>query len=121
MDAAAMAFSYLGHVDEAQGQGLVAQDGPVLVALPPLQHDLQLVGVPLQEVRVLRGQNAQSNTHTQWTGRGGDAVIIRPIAAYPRRVRRLISAANGTKRRPATTSEAPRRRVALIGLPLGGK
>lgn len=46
--------AYLGHVDEPQRQRLVAQDGPILVALPPLQHDLQLVGVPLQEVRILR-------------------------------------------------------------------
>lgn len=45
---------YLGHVDESQGQRLVAQDGPVLVSLPSLQHDLKLVGVPLQEVRVLQ-------------------------------------------------------------------
>lgn len=45
---------YLGHVDESQRQCLVTQDGPVFVPLPPLQHDLELVGVPLQEVRVLQ-------------------------------------------------------------------
>lgn len=47
---------YLGHVDESQGQRLVAEDGSILVSLPPLQHDLQLVGVPLQEMWVLRGK-----------------------------------------------------------------
>lgn len=52
---------YLGHVDESQGQRLVAQDGPVLVSLPSLQHDLKLVGVPLQEVRVLQ---VNKNTRT---------------------------------------------------------
>ena len=45
--------THLGHVDEPQGQRLVAQDGAVLVAFPPLQHDLQPVGVPLEEVRIL--------------------------------------------------------------------
>lgn len=44
---------YLGHVDGAGCQGLVAQDGPVLVPLAPLQHDLQLVAFSFQEVRVL--------------------------------------------------------------------
>lgn len=44
---------YLRHVDESQRQRLVAQDGAILVPLPPLQHDLQLVGVPLQEVWIL--------------------------------------------------------------------
>ena len=38
---------YLSHVDEAQGEGLVPQDGAVLVALPTLQHDLELVGISL--------------------------------------------------------------------------
>lgn len=37
--------SYLGHVDESQGQSLVAQDGAVLVSLPSLQHDLKFVGI----------------------------------------------------------------------------
>lgn len=35
--------SYLGHVDGSHRQRLVAQDSSVLVPLPPLQHDLQLV------------------------------------------------------------------------------
>lgn len=48
---------YLSHVDETQGQRLVAEDGSILVALPPLQHDLKLVGVPLQEMRVLQAKN----------------------------------------------------------------
>ena len=46
-------LQYLSHVDEPEGQGFVAQDGPVLVSLPPLQHDLKLVGVPFQEVWIL--------------------------------------------------------------------
>lgn len=45
--------AHLCHVDESHGQGLIAQDGPVLVTLSPLQHDLQLVGISLQEMRVL--------------------------------------------------------------------
>lgn len=49
-----MKLRYLGHVDEPQRQSLVAQDGPVLVSLPSLQHDLKLVSVPLQEVWVLQ-------------------------------------------------------------------
>lgn len=58
--------THLGHVDEAQGQGLVAQDGPVLVPLPSLQHDLKLVGVPFQEVRVLQVHiNTQVNSHAR--------------------------------------------------------
>lgn len=32
--------SHLCHVDKSHSQGLIAQDGPVLVALSPLQHDL---------------------------------------------------------------------------------
>lgn len=44
---------YLSHVDGAHGQRLVAQNGSVLVPLPPLQHDLKLIAFPLQEVRVL--------------------------------------------------------------------
>lgn len=54
------AACYLRHVDEAQRQRLVAQDGSVLVSLPSLQHDLKLVGVPLQEMWVLR---AEDTTH----------------------------------------------------------
>lgn len=61
---------YLGHVDESQGQRLVAQDGPVLVTLPSLQHDLKLVGVPLEEVRILRVQKqTQAQTDNQLAGR----------------------------------------------------
>lgn len=41
--------SYLCHVDEAQCQCLIAQDGAVLVPLPPLQHDLQSVGISFQK------------------------------------------------------------------------
>lgn len=47
---------HLSHVDGAGRQRLVAQDGPVLVSLPPLQHDLKLVAFSLQEVGVLRGR-----------------------------------------------------------------
>lgn len=47
---------YLGHVNDAHREGLVAQDGAVLVPLPALQHDLQLVAVPLQKVWVLGGR-----------------------------------------------------------------
>lgn len=46
-------WSYLGHVDGARGEGLIAQDGAVLVALAPLQHDLQLVPFSFQEMRIL--------------------------------------------------------------------
>lgn len=51
--------AHLSHVDAAHSQGLVAQNGSVLVALPPLQHDLELVALSLQKVRVLRWE-------TQW-------------------------------------------------------
>lgn len=44
---------YLSHVNDAHCEGLVAQDGAVLVPLPPLQHDLELVAIPLEEVWVL--------------------------------------------------------------------
>lgn len=37
---------YLGHVNRSHSEGLVAQDGSVLVSLPSLQHDLQLVAFP---------------------------------------------------------------------------
>lgn len=47
---------YLGHVDQPDSQRFVAQNGPVLVALPPLQHNLQLIGISLQEVGVLQGK-----------------------------------------------------------------
>lgn len=45
---------YLSHVDKANCQSLVAQNGPVFIPLPSLQHDLQLVGVSLQEVGILQ-------------------------------------------------------------------
>lgn len=44
---------YLSHVNDSHCQGLVAQDGAVLVSLPPLQHDLKFVAISLEEVRVL--------------------------------------------------------------------
>lgn len=50
---------YLGHVDGARCKGLVAEDGSVLVSLPPLKQDLELVSLPLQEVRVLRMDKRQ--------------------------------------------------------------
>lgn len=50
---------YLCHVDGAHRQRLVAQDGSVLVPLPPLQHDLQLVPFPFQEVGILRKKNQE--------------------------------------------------------------
>ncbi len=55
-----IASPHLCHVDEAERQRLVAQDGPVLVPLPPLQHDLQLVGVSFQEVWILQGHREVS-------------------------------------------------------------
>lgn len=58
--------SYLGHVDGACGQGLVAQDGPVLVPLAPLQHDLQLVAFSFQEVRVLDGGEKEKGEVLPW-------------------------------------------------------
>lgn len=45
--------SYLCHVDKAQCQCLIAQDGAVLVPLPPLQHDLQSVGISFQKMWIL--------------------------------------------------------------------
>lgn len=62
---------YLCHVDDPHRQGLVAQDGSVLVAFPPLQHDLQPVGVPLQKMRVLwkkrlDEQRGRTNIHVEF-------------------------------------------------------
>ena len=45
---------YLCHVYGACSQRLVAPDRAVLVPLPPLQQDLELVSLSLQEMRVLR-------------------------------------------------------------------
>lgn len=44
---------YLGHIDDSYSQSLVAKDGSILVALPPLQHNLQSVGISLQKMWVL--------------------------------------------------------------------
>lgn len=59
---------YLSHVDQSQGQGLVAKDGSILVSLASLQHNLELVGVPLQEMWVLRVQSKHTGSDT-FTGR----------------------------------------------------
>lgn len=50
-------LSYLGHVDNTHCEGFVAQDGSVLVPLPPLHHHMQTVHISLQEVKIL-------HTHT---------------------------------------------------------
>lgn len=65
--------AHLRHVDESHSQGLIAQDGPVLVPLPPLQHDLQLVGISLKEMRVLGAQreSRQLLSHQVLVGCGG--------------------------------------------------
>ena len=47
-------LSHLRHVDGSDGERLEAEDGPVLVPLPPLEHNVQLVSLPLQKVRVLK-------------------------------------------------------------------
>lgn len=44
---------YLSHVDDSYSQSLVAKDGSILVAFPPLQHNLQSVGISLQKMWVL--------------------------------------------------------------------
>lgn len=44
----------LRHVDDTLGQGLVAEDGAILVPLPALQAHVQLVATALQQVRVLQ-------------------------------------------------------------------
>jgi hypothetical protein len=46
--------AYLSHVDGPARQRLEAQDRPVFVAFPPLQHHVQLVAISLEEVRVLK-------------------------------------------------------------------
>jgi hypothetical protein len=46
--------AYLSHVDGPTGQRFEAQDRSVLVAFPPLQHYVQRVSVPLQDVRILK-------------------------------------------------------------------
>ena len=48
-----MRGTYHCHIDGAHGQRFEAEDGAVLVALSPLQHDQQFVAVLLQVVRVL--------------------------------------------------------------------
>ena len=45
---------YLSHVDLSDGECLVAQNCPVLVLLASLQHHLQSVAVPFQEVGILQ-------------------------------------------------------------------
>lgn len=45
---------YLSHIDDSHSQSFVAQDGSILVAFPPLQHDLQSVGISLEEMGVLK-------------------------------------------------------------------
>ena len=47
---------YLRHVDGPNCQCLESQNGPVLVFLPSLEHDVQLVALPLEEVWVLKGE-----------------------------------------------------------------
>lgn len=44
---------YLSHIDDSHSQSLVTEDGSILVAFPPLQHNLQSVGIPLQKMWVL--------------------------------------------------------------------
>ena len=51
--------AHLCHVDESHSQGFIAQDSPVLVPLPPLQHNLQFVGISLEEMRVLKRKTVQ--------------------------------------------------------------
>lgn len=70
---------YLGHVNDAHCEGLVAQDGAVLVPLPPLQHDLQLVAVSLEKVRVLgEGSTGRGQREGRaWDGtRGGRELFL---------------------------------------------
>ncbi|KAF3850385.1 hypothetical protein F7725_012157 [Dissostichus mawsoni] len=47
---------------------LVAQQGAVLVPLPPLQHHMQPVHIPLQKVRILKHKR-HKHTHTVHQGR----------------------------------------------------
>lgn len=57
--------SYLCHVDDPYCQGFVAQDGSVLVPLPPLQHHVQTVHVVLQEVRILKDGGGAEEKQTE--------------------------------------------------------
>lgn len=45
---------YLSHINNTDSQRLVAQNSSVFIAFPPLKHDLQPVGIPLQEMWVLK-------------------------------------------------------------------
>lgn len=56
---------YLSHVDDSDGERLVAKNGSVLVPLPPLQHHMQTVHVSLQEVRILKDRGTQAGL-TGW-------------------------------------------------------
>lgn len=51
----------LSHVEDSHCQSLVAQDGAILIALPPLQHNLQPVGVPLEEMRILSTERTNTS------------------------------------------------------------
>ena len=48
--------TYLTHVNFPHSQSLVAKDGSILVLFPPLQHYLQFVPLPFQEVGILQGE-----------------------------------------------------------------
>lgn len=63
--------AHLCHVDESHSQGFVAQDSPVLVPLPPLQHNLQFVGISLKEMRVLKRKTVQMVNQDGNQGFGG--------------------------------------------------
>lgn len=52
---------YLSHINDSHSQSFVAQNGSILVAFSPLQHDLQSVGIPLQEMGVLKITNIKSD------------------------------------------------------------
>lgn len=45
---------YLSHINNTNSQRLVAQNSSVFIAFPPLKHDLQPVGISLQEMWVLK-------------------------------------------------------------------
>lgn len=49
--------TYLRHVDDPGGQSLEAQNGAILVFLPPLQHDVQLIAFPFDKVGVLKAKS----------------------------------------------------------------
>ena len=65
---------YLTHVDFPHSQSLVTENGSVLVLFPPLQHDLQLVPLPFQEVWVLQGERQLQLGVKQTGGRQRDLV-----------------------------------------------